>query len=247
MVLLIALLIGGTRYKQVVRELKDSQIKTKQLEAELEDEVIELQECQVQKQQLEAELEAEVSGMLKVGESGSGLGVDFGFQIHDTDLHGEMMRFIKVQCPGVDHADVEIELITNGCIVSVQRFSPEGGDAATWRRRFQFRPSEGLFEFKEDQMQLEKGFLHLVFRRYSHQSRVIRFPHHFSLAATDTDQCWEYAADDAVGDDNEAGAWWYEAQASAFAHKQAQHSQYDLALHVDMDTMSTASTARASA
>merc|ERR1712176_556545 len=65
MVVLIVLLCGGTQYKHITRELQDSQIKRKQLAAELEAEVIELKECQVKNKQLEAELEAEVSGMLK--------------------------------------------------------------------------------------------------------------------------------------------------------------------------------------
>jgi len=48
----------------------------------------ELKERRITMKQLEAELDAEVSGMLKVGESGDGLGFDFGFQVLDIDLQG---------------------------------------------------------------------------------------------------------------------------------------------------------------
>lgn len=41
-------------------------------------------------------------------------------------------------------------------------------------------------------MQLERGFLHLVFTAYNFQSRVIRFPDHFTMNAVDNDGCWEF-------------------------------------------------------
>ena len=34
----------------------------------------------------------------------------------------------------------------------------QGIDATTWKKRFQFKPSDGLFEFREDQMLLDRGF-----------------------------------------------------------------------------------------
>merc|ERR1712048_1233547 len=73
---------------------------------------------------------------------------------------------------------------------------------------FQFRQSEGLFEFREDQMQLDHGFLQLIFRSYDcQQGRVVRFPTlHFSLTATDTDPHWEYLGEEAEpeGEEEEA-------------------------------------------
>merc|ERR1711957_188682 len=72
-----------------------------------------------------------------------------------------------------------------------------GGVAATtWKKRFQFEPADGLFEFREDQMVLERGFLQLTFRGYSFQSRAIRFPQHYSLEDTDCDLCWEYPGEE---------------------------------------------------
>jgi len=120
------------------------------------------------------------------------LGFDFAFQVFNIDDDSTTTRFIKIQCPGVAHEDVEVQLIFNGCDVTIARQASRGVEAITWRRQFQFKVSEGLFEFKEDQMQLEHGFLHLVFKAYTFQSRVIRFPKHFSLDSTDKDLCWEF-------------------------------------------------------
>jgi hypothetical protein len=69
-----------------------------------------------------------------------------------------------------------------------------GVKATRWSKRFQFHHDEGQFEFKEDQMQLEHGFLHLVFRAYPFQNRAVRFPQHFSLASSDDDNIWDYSA-----------------------------------------------------
>lgn len=142
---------------------------------------------------LEHEFREELVGMVRIGDAAAGeLGFDFGFRILDREVGQETVRLIKIQCPGVEHADVEVELIFNGCIVSLRRRASCGVEAATWRRRFQFRPSDGLFEFKEDQMTLERGYLQLFFRAYRFQSRVIRFPQHYSLAESDSDQYWDY-------------------------------------------------------
>merc|ERR1712232_753846 len=139
-----------------------------------------------------------MGGTVKVCDSEWGLGFDFGFQIFDTELEQESVRLIKVQCPGVEHSDIEVRLLFNGCEPTVWRKASRGVQATKWSRRFQFRPSDGLFEFREELMRLEKGYLQLVFRTYSFQSRVIRFPQHFSLADSDTDHNWEYPADNAV-------------------------------------------------
>lgn len=124
--------------------------------------------------------------------AGQGLGVDFGFGVLDSSGAHETLRLVKIQCPGVEHRDVEAELLFNGCQITIQRRASQGVEAATWRKRFEFPTQDGLFEFKEDQMRLEHGFLHLVFRAYQFQSRVVRFPKHFALSETDADQWWEY-------------------------------------------------------
>lgn len=126
-----------------------------------------------------------------------GFGFDFGFRILDAKVANGTSRLVKIQCPGVEHRDVEIELLFNGCQVTIHRRASCGLEATTWKKRFEFPPREGLFEFKEDQMRLEHGFLHLVFRAYAFQSRVVRFPSHFALEATDSDLWWDYPDDDA--------------------------------------------------
>eukprot|EP00931_Biecheleriopsis_adriatica_P055318 TRINITY_DN32674_c0_g1_i1.p1 TRINITY_DN32674_c0_g1~~TRINITY_DN32674_c0_g1_i1.p1 ORF type:complete len:453 (-),score=119.99 TRINITY_DN32674_c0_g1_i1:114-1412(-) len=130
---------------------------------------------------------------------GQGLGFDFGFRVVDSEVDHETLRHVKVQCPGVEHRDVEVELLFNGCQVTIRRRASCGVEAATWTKRFEFPPQDGLFEFKEDQMRLEHGFLHLVFRAYAFQSRVVRFPKHFTLSSTDGDQWWDYPEGDACG------------------------------------------------
>jgi len=132
------------------------------------------------------------------------LGFDFACQIFNVDLEQSTSRLIKIQCPGVAHEDVKVQLIFNGCEVTISRRASPGVEAMIWKRQFYWKPSEGLFEFKEDQMQLERGFLHLVFKAYVFQSRVIRFPMHFNLDADDNDGCWDFEADDSFvcEDDN---------------------------------------------
>jgi hypothetical protein len=124
------------------------------------------------------------------------LGFDFAFQVFSKNCDQSGTRLVKIQCPGVAHEDVEVQVIFNGCDVVIRRKASQGVRAVTWRRRFAFRPSEGLFEFAADQMQLERGFLHLVFKDNAFQKRVVRFPQHFSLDSTDNDLRWECEEDE---------------------------------------------------
>jgi hypothetical protein len=121
------------------------------------------------------------------------LDVDFAYCVLREDLDGEPARIIKIVCPGVEHEDVEVELVWNGCEVTIRRRASLGLPKATWSKHFQFDPSEGLFEFKEDQMQLDNGILQLVLRGYSFRGRAVRFPQHYSLASSDSDLCWEFS------------------------------------------------------
>lgn len=193
---------------------------------------------------LEQELQAEVGDMVSVGDSSQGLGSDFGFCIFDTEINQEAVRLIKMQCPGVKHADVEIELIFNGCEVTIHRQASRGVDSATWKRRFQFKPSDALFEFREEQMLLEDGFLQLVFRTCGFQSRLVFFPRHFNLADSDADARWDYAADTEVNKVDEADAWWLESDSSQ-SQLEASPAAINKSSLLDADTVSTASSARA--
>jgi len=161
---------------------------------------------------LEGELHAEFGNMVGVGDSDSGLGSDFGFCVFNSEINQEAVRLIKVQCPGVKHADVEIDLIFNGCEVTIKRQASRGVASANWKRRYQFKPSDGLFEFREEQMILEDGFLQLVFRACAFQNRRVLFPRHFNLTESDADTCWDFSADIEVDKGDEADAWWNEAE-----------------------------------
>eukprot|EP00930_Biecheleria_cincta_P047110 TRINITY_DN32598_c0_g1_i1.p1 TRINITY_DN32598_c0_g1~~TRINITY_DN32598_c0_g1_i1.p1 ORF type:complete len:484 (+),score=92.09 TRINITY_DN32598_c0_g1_i1:32-1483(+) len=127
-----------------------------------------------------------------VRRSSGGLGNDFGYHIARAEIDGETARLVRVQCPGVRHQDIKVTLIPNGCDVCVFRCASPGLEASTWQQRFCFDLTEGLFEFKEEQMQLEQGFLQLVFKEIHYRDRNIRFAQHYSLDAFDDSLSWEY-------------------------------------------------------
>jgi len=165
--------------------------------ADLEASRVELAAENAKKQAIIVKLEQDLDRLEAPPYPAGDLGHDFAFQVFNTDLvDNQTMRLIKVQVPGVEHEDIEVQLIFNGCEVTIARKASRGVKAITWRRRFYFKPSEGLFEFKEDQMHLEHGFLHLVFTAYNFQSRVIRFPRHFTMNAVDNDGNWELDSED---------------------------------------------------
>lgn len=87
-----------------------------------------------------------------------------------------IVRFIKIQCPGVTSTEIEIELIPNGAVIEIDRKESHGVQRLAWSGRFQFPLEEGLFEFREEEAQLEHGILHLVFRSEPPGRRVFRFP-----------------------------------------------------------------------
>lgn len=178
---------------------------------------------------------------MRVGDAVEGMGSDFGYCIFNTEINQEAVRLIKIQCPGVKHADVEVELIFNGCEVTIRRQASRGVARTTWRKKFQFRPSDGLLEFREEQMMLEDGFLQLVFRASGFHNRLVLFPRHFNLSDKDADACWDYAADADAEQGGEVEVRWAESPAPQVASAVANGKPCRLA---DVDTESTASTAR---
>lgn len=209
-----ALCLEQKRRNLLLSEVATSQTDRTALAAELED-------CRKRVVLLEKEsdaalYDAPMASSRPSRKSGCGVGghlsehdLDFGYHIKDTEVDRETMRLIKIQCLGVTHAEISVDLVFNGCEVTIQRRASCGVDAITWKRKFQFRPNDGIFEFKEDQMQLEHGFLHLVFRAYRFQTRTIRFPQHFPLASTDADIWWDYPEDEecAVQPSNGRQSW----------------------------------------
>ena len=54
-------------------------------------------------------------------------------------------RVIKIQCPGVTHADVSGATIFNGTTITIARKQSEGFEALEWSSRFQFKITDGHF------------------------------------------------------------------------------------------------------
>merc|ERR1712007_310404 len=121
--------------------------------------------------------ETEMGETVQVDDASTRLGTDFSYIVYDdTGPSQEKMRWIKVQCPGAGHGDVTADVVFNVCVVTVKRPGSHGVDAVTWTHRFQFKTSDGLFEFSGDHAQLCQGFLHLGFRRNTFQNHVFRLP-----------------------------------------------------------------------
>merc|ERR1719359_179650 len=138
--------------------------------------------------------------MMKADHKSEDLGTDFNFHIHDKKVADIVIKTIIIQCPGVKHSEISIEIIFNGCIVTINRPASQGVPAVEWNKKFQFRPSEGLFEFKEDQATLDKGYLTLVFTATAFQNRSFLFPKHFDLSEYDIDREYDcHFSEDVAG------------------------------------------------
>lgn len=127
------------------------------------------------------------------------LDTDFSFCIFDSQVGQERARYIKIKCPGVQPSDVVVDVVGNGCVVTIERKPSQGVDAAEWVRRFIFPVSDGLFNLRDDQVTLDGGFLTLAFRAF--RSRVFRFPQRFDMSAGDDEgsawlQCDDCSAAD---------------------------------------------------
>jgi len=99
------------------------------------------------------------------------------FIVYDDACEKGKRRYVKIQCPGVTHQDIEIEIVINGAVVKVTRPESHGMCRLNWTKRFQFQLQEGHFEFQEDEVQLALGVLYLPFRAYMPRSKVFRLPH----------------------------------------------------------------------
>jgi len=109
---------------------------------------------------------------------------DFPFEMYDEGTETGMARVVKVECPGVTHSDVEIEIIFNGAVIMIDRRPAQGFPASRWTRRLQFGIEEGRFEFAEDETKLEFGILQVTFKTEIPTPRIFRFPQHSDLATS---------------------------------------------------------------
>ncbi|CAE8657591.1 unnamed protein product, partial [Polarella glacialis] len=96
-------------------------------------------------------------------------------------------RIIKVECPGVTIHDVRIESLFNGAKVAVNRKESPGVIPQKWEQEFKFPVEDGHFEIEQSDTIVENGFLHVVFRAYTHQPRVFQVIPVFHMAARDDD------------------------------------------------------------
>lgn len=134
---------------------------------------------------LQDELEANVSDIIKVEDCRCSLGSDFGFVVYDEELNEEPYRFVKIQCPGVASNDISIEVLLNGCIVTMHRKASRGVEPTEWTRRVIFARRDGIFEFKDDLAQLDAGFLQIGFQKLERHRRLFNFSQCSKVPNTD--------------------------------------------------------------
>lgn len=202
-VILEILRLTSKRAQRDANHLQDSGDSQKQLQARLSDLVEKLRRLS------EAEEQLDLGHALDDQCDSDSLHDDFSFQIFDEGEGPDRMRSVKIKCPGVHHEDVVVDTVCNGCLVTIDRKPSHGVGATTWKKLFQFRwsspsltkgwegnPSEwtnGHFEFAEDQIALEGGFLVIVFQVF--QSRTFKFPKQFDMAIDDEEDAWLYSDD----------------------------------------------------
>merc|ERR1719189_2377478 len=102
--------------------------------------------------------------------------------ISDTVCQEGEIRSIKIECPALCKRDVVVDLICNGCVVTISTQAPDFHEAASWAKQFQFPLSEGIFDYVEDHAVLDQDVLQLAFRARPLQNRTLRFQQ--GLAAT---------------------------------------------------------------
>ncbi|CAK0848250.1 unnamed protein product [Prorocentrum cordatum] len=111
----------------------------------------------------------------------------------EAQADGVRRRVLEIQCRDVQHEDISVEAVCNGCVVAIaHRDAASGQPAEPSSRLFQWQLSEGLFSLADELARFEDGVLHLVLRESLPQGRAVRLPQHFSLEDEDTcsDSSW---------------------------------------------------------
>lgn len=107
---------------------------------------------------------------------------------HSVELEHRRNRdvqCVRIQCPGVQEADVTIKVVFNGAEVHIDRQECAGLPAVSWKHRFIFPSEEGHVVFADDETKLSHGLLELTFFCQEFVTRTFRFPEHFDLAYDD--------------------------------------------------------------
>lgn len=98
-------------------------------------------------------------------------------------------RFIEVECSRVDEEDIELEEISNGVKITVQKRKfidetkvlpvyPIRQQHGKWEKEFQFEPYEGRFELVDEACGLHNGIFTAVLRKQG-ENRKVRFMAHW--------------------------------------------------------------------
>mmetsp|Transcript_85936 Transcript_85936/g.170596 ORF Transcript_85936/g.170596 Transcript_85936/m.170596 type:complete len:386 (+) Transcript_85936:21-1178(+) len=87
-------------------------------------------------------------------------------------------RTVTIECPGVLRSGITIRVPPrmNGAEVEIRRSGAPGITAVVWRRRFTFPWEEGVFECRDEEMQLDNGVLRLVFESELKRVRLAHLP-----------------------------------------------------------------------
>ncbi|CAE7194689.1 unnamed protein product [Symbiodinium sp. CCMP2456] len=149
---------------------------------------------------------------------------EFHHQTVHVQVNGVPGRLVRICCPGVRHQDIEVKLLPNGCHIALTRPAMRGLKEARWQKTLQFDFREGFFEFVEasgDQMQLELGYLTLLFRETHYQDRTIRFAQHFSMDAFDHELPAKDQGDECASSKSTAGQFSEERHRTTRCEEQA--------------------------
>ncbi|CAE7218532.1 phr [Symbiodinium necroappetens] len=79
---------------------------------------------------------------------------------HSVELERRRNRdvqCVRIQCPGVQEADVTIKVVFNGAEVHIDRQECAGLPAVSWKHRFIFPSEEGHVVFADDETKLSHG------------------------------------------------------------------------------------------
>lgn len=97
--------------------------------------------------------------------------------VYDASSEDQTMRFIEIECPGVQETDIGLEELLNGVKITMKKLKsihegevepvlPIRQHHGTWERDFCFDPSEGKFEIHNpEEIKVKDGVLKLSMKR----------------------------------------------------------------------------------
>jgi len=102
----------------------------------------------------------------------------FREHVHTERKSNSIRHTVTIQCPGVSRSNVVLQVHPrlNGAEVCLVRSATTGVEATTWRKVYSFPWSEGAFECRQEELQLEQGVLTVVLEANLNQdpSRLMR-------------------------------------------------------------------------